>query len=527
MSRDMLGLLIETTWATSAALLLVLLLRIPVRRWLGANAAYALWLCVPVATAAVLLPARSAQLQWVLAMPKAIPVGVEQGVALPASALDGWGLLLVWLAGAIAMVARQWWLQRRFVNAMGRLTVRPDGLLLAQSSSGLPAVVGTLQPRIVLPVDFEQRYTAAERELILHHERTHVARGDLLANLLAVMLRCVHWFNPLVHYALRRYRMDQELACDEWVIARHPNARRTYGQAMLKTQLDDLPLPVGCHWPAQHPLKERIAMIKKPSPTRKHWIAAVLLAGVATTATGYGAWAAQPAQSATEKHDFHYRAAMALDVDGNASNFEVREQSGKTFGVASSAGRSPEWRAEFTLDPVGAEQVRISGVITVDGKPVSRPVLVAELGKQAGMQITSPSGDSTLGLAMTVSRQPGSVPSVKAKENPVGYETLTPPRYPANSTNRGRVIIKIQVGTDGRVLQAELERSSGFDDLDHAAMAAAREWRFTPAMEDDKPVVSWVRVPVDFEPDTAVQEDIPLASHGDDAGRGAIRIHTQ
>ncbi|WP_305806546.1 M56 family metallopeptidase [Stenotrophomonas sp. YIM B06876] len=44
-----------TTLASSAAMV-VLVLRGPVRHWLGASATYLLWLAVPVALAAVMLP---------------------------------------------------------------------------------------------------------------------------------------------------------------------------------------------------------------------------------------------------------------------------------------------------------------------------------------------------------------------------------------------------------------------------------------------------------------------------------------
>ena len=56
MDAEPLALLGEATLAGSAALLLVLVLRRPVRAWLGASAAYALWLCVPIALLAVMLP---------------------------------------------------------------------------------------------------------------------------------------------------------------------------------------------------------------------------------------------------------------------------------------------------------------------------------------------------------------------------------------------------------------------------------------------------------------------------------------
>src|SRR3546814_16727473 len=79
-------------------------------------------------------------------------------------------------------------------------------------------------------------------------------------------LRCVYWFNPLLWIAADRFRRDQELACDATVVARHPHARRAYGEAMVKTQLSAMPAPLACHWFGGHPLKERIAMLKHPLP---------------------------------------------------------------------------------------------------------------------------------------------------------------------------------------------------------------------------------------------------------------------
>jgi beta-lactamase regulating signal transducer with metallopeptidase domain len=56
-SRNLIAFLTETTLAGSAAMILVLLIRAAVRRWFGAGIAYALWILVPVAMLAVLVPA--------------------------------------------------------------------------------------------------------------------------------------------------------------------------------------------------------------------------------------------------------------------------------------------------------------------------------------------------------------------------------------------------------------------------------------------------------------------------------------
>src|SRR4051812_4057723 len=59
MAGDFLTILARANLALAAAVLLVLILRRPVRGLFGARAAYALWLMAPLATVAALLPART------------------------------------------------------------------------------------------------------------------------------------------------------------------------------------------------------------------------------------------------------------------------------------------------------------------------------------------------------------------------------------------------------------------------------------------------------------------------------------
>jgi TonB family protein len=151
---------------------------------------------------------------------------------------------------------------------------------------------------VVLPADFQQRYSAEEQALVLAHERLHLERGDIVAQGVATMLRCMFWFNPLVHYAAAAFRFDQELACDSDVLAKHPDSRRAYGEAMLKTQLADFGLPVGCHWQSSHPLKERISMLRKPLPGTLRRRTGLILVAAMVVSGSYAAWAAQPGKSA-------------------------------------------------------------------------------------------------------------------------------------------------------------------------------------------------------------------------------------
>lgn len=268
------GLLLQATVAASAAILLVFLLRAPLRRCFGAGAAYAVWMLVPVAGLAPWLPAPVALPgEFALA-----PVASElQASLVPVRHAGGQPTWLAgWAAGAIALLflqaARQW----RFRRSLGALVPRPDGAWTAAVRG--PAVLGLLHPRILVPHDFEQRFDARERALVLAHERVHLRRGDVPATAVATLLQCLFWFNPLAHLALARFRRDQELACDAAVIVRHPHARRDYARAMLNAQLAAPGLPVGCTWQSGHPLKERIMQLRNPVPSRLRRGAGAVLA---------------------------------------------------------------------------------------------------------------------------------------------------------------------------------------------------------------------------------------------------------
>lgn len=68
------------------------------------------------------------------------------------------------------------------------------------------------------------------------------------------------------------------------------------------------------------------------------------------------------------------------------------------------------------------------------------------------------------------------------------------PDYPSASRRleeEGTVTLKFLIGTDGRVLQAEIEKSSGFNRLDEAARNALSKCQFRPGTVDGKAEQSW------------------------------------
>lgn len=81
-------------------------------------------------------------------------------------------------------------------------------------------------------------------------------------------------------------------------------------------------------------------------------------------------------------------------------------------------------------------------------------------------------------------------------------DLVTPvsPAYPAIAMQaglEGSVSVRMLVGTDGRVKRAEIDKSSVM--FNDAALAAARQWIFTPAKSNGHPVAVWVLLPVEFK----------------------------
>jgi len=75
------------------------------------------------------------------------------------------------------------------------------------------------------------------------------------------------------------------------------------------------------------------------------------------------------------------------------------------------------------------------------------------------------------------------------------------PTYPIASRRRGEegtVILDVSVGVDGRAAAVSLVSSSGFPDLDRAAVRAAEQARFKPGTRNGKPVASAARLTLIF-----------------------------
>ena len=126
-------------------------------------------------------------------------------------------LSMVWLAGMLGFLGYHAYSYLRMRNRIHR----PDsGVIQAEpgiceiDGGHLSFVMGLIHPVIYLSSGLDPE----SRKVVLCHERVHLQRRDYLFKPAALVICCVHWFNPLVWLAFYLMNMDCEMSCDEKVV---------------------------------------------------------------------------------------------------------------------------------------------------------------------------------------------------------------------------------------------------------------------------------------------------------------------
>lgn len=273
MMTDIFNWALELGVATTVLIGLVLLLRRPMARLWGSGAVYWLWalpflrLFMPEVKLSVKTnvnvpwptdfyrfeafdgaPLQSSEPAIVTA-----PTLVETGLQV-----SDWPVLVtgIWITVAVSWASWQLYRHVKYWHLLDRVS-SPISRDLAASSQkaaniiGLqklpnvktapkaigPIVSGVFRPLIILPLNFETTYTEDEQIYALCHEMAHIKRYDIVAALGLLIFRAVHWYNPLVHYAARRFSLDQEAACDAFLLSRFQDSdKMIYAQTLLKAE---------------------------------------------------------------------------------------------------------------------------------------------------------------------------------------------------------------------------------------------------------------------------------------------------
>ncbi len=395
-AADFLSWLMETTLATSALIVLVLIVRRPVARRFGAEAAYLLWLAPAlrfVAPEIAVLPAPAESLFAPSAAAATMDLSALTVAPFAAAAQEPDIHLLfiaLWGMGALAYALWQFGAQRAFrMRLLATSRPAPQDLLaeattvswrrgyrrgfdlrVAADETG-PLVAGFFRPVIVVPACFATRLSSHERQMALAHEFAHVARGDLYAAFAATVLRALQWFNPVVHAAWRAFRADQEAACDALVLRRStddPKSSNVYAEALVKAARGPAPTHA---LSIAFDLKERLVLMKTATRARPAARAAAICAVVVGVAVSASYSHAEEKKAAAQETKTVEIKRMTVLGDGEQA---TSSEDGKTIVMVRKSGGADVDVAEVLagLPPMdGTPRVMVLGggdVSVADGK---------------------------------------------------------------------------------------------------------------------------------------------------------------
>ena len=137
----------------------------------------------------------------------------------------------IWLAGAATLLTRfaiSLRVLRRLRKASDAVT---ETALLADvarfgrrvrvwrnDAIGAPVTWGMARPIILVPAGFE-KLPSESRDAVIRHELAHIQAHDFAMRAMAEIARALIWFQPLMWIVRRQLREEQELACDNCVLA--------------------------------------------------------------------------------------------------------------------------------------------------------------------------------------------------------------------------------------------------------------------------------------------------------------------
>jgi protein TonB len=138
------------------------------------------------------------------------------------------------------------------------------------------------------------------------------------------------------------------------------------------------------------------------------------------------------------------------------------------------------------------EVTTISPRITID--PPEMPVIELPPTDEMQRAITLPMRASAPVVASNELRTPKLISTVEYIREPA-------PRYPPQSRKlreQGLVMLKVLIDEKGVACSVEIESSSGYARLDHAAREAVTRAAFRPYVEDGEPRRALVLIPIEF-----------------------------
>jgi bla regulator protein BlaR1 len=150
-------------------------------------------------------------------------------------------------------------------------------IAFAQSCNlATPTLFGFVRPQLIMPQTILNSLNDDQLQHVFLHELAHGKRNDIGINWFMHVLLIIHWFNPVLWYAYRRMREDQEIASDALALScLTPDKSQDYGYTLIKL-LENFSQPVQVAGNvnltgSKAQLQRRIKMIKQFKSNSYRW----------------------------------------------------------------------------------------------------------------------------------------------------------------------------------------------------------------------------------------------------------------
>ena len=414
-----------------------------------------------------------------------------------------------------------------------------------------PVTFGLRRPLVLLP-DRLSHAAPDIRRAVVGHELVHVKRRDWTWLVLEEIAVSLFWFHPAVWWLVSQIQLAREEVVDELAILL-TGRRKAYVEALLAFADSTSVLPIAAFARRRH-LFRRIALVSKEDVMSSRRIVASCAAMALVVATG--SWytvSALPlrraAQVSTQKGPGPLeRSAHAVTPENpiprrvHAEDPIVPNTPGVTGGTVvvkvtiDELGRISEARVvemairgadfklallepdltaplERSLSKLGTETasvVRQAAPALIDSaltsvrqwrfdSPAQGPLtfeVPVRFGAAPEIMAFSPAGNAPAGGATRNSDNALRVGgAIKTPTKVHDVRPVYPPIALAAGVS-GVVIIEAQIGADGSIEEARIQRSIPL--LDGAALDAVKQWKFMPTLLNGKPVPIIMTMTVNF-----------------------------
>ncbi len=256
-------------------------------------------------------------------------------------------LTIIWLIGAAACLIWTTIAHRRFCRRLRHVIACEDQRLgslwedcckLAGVRRNIriflfdgvpqPAIMGLFRPKLLLPPDVTE-LNDEQLRMIMLHELGHVRHWDIAANWALVVIRAVHWWNPVYWLAATRFQSLREQACDAFAIRRiEGQLTRGYGDLLLtlaqrrqsgpswRVMLPVSILGFFSSYFRKRAVGNRIKSLRSAGVTRSRWHTAGVASLVALVAACGLTDASTPETAPARSPGWHFGAGHDWDWDG-------------------------------------------------------------------------------------------------------------------------------------------------------------------------------------------------------------------